>query len=329
MIKVSVIIPVYNVERYIHSCVDSVINQSYDDLEIILVDDGSSDGCPQICDEYARADSRVQVIHKENGGSSDARNVGILAATGDYGLFVDSDDYWPDPNMIHELVDRIHISHADILSYAYCLVDEKTGKVTDKIRLSESMPAEMTDRIEQLDYLTSKGLYVASAWNKLVKMALLKDSLFEKGSFSEDIEWSAKLLCSAERFDYVNKCYYCYRQRKDSIAHTISEKSCQDLKNAIIKCIRIMDTASQQIAPYLGRYVAYQYSTFIAVQAFVPGVQQEFIDDLAPYKYVLRYDDASRKVRLMHYGTSFFGFKNWCSLIRFTKGFWNTRRNIV
>ena len=92
--KISIIVPIYNVEKYIRKCIESIINQTYRNIEIILVDDGSPDNCGKICDEYAKKDSRVKVIHKKNGGLSDARNKGTEVATGEYIMYVDSDDYW-------------------------------------------------------------------------------------------------------------------------------------------------------------------------------------------------------------------------------------------
>ena len=102
---ISVIVPVYNVEKYLCQCVDSILGQTYRDLEVILVDDGSPDGCPRICDEYARKDGRVKVIHKKNGGLSDARNAGLEMAGGEYVIFVDSDDFWKDESVLSRLVE--------------------------------------------------------------------------------------------------------------------------------------------------------------------------------------------------------------------------------
>ena len=103
--KVSIIIPIYKVEKYLDECVNSVVKQTYNDLEIILVDDGSPDACPSMCDEWEIIDDRIKVIHKENGGLSDARNAGIKVMTGDYVLFVDSDDYLAS-NMVEELLKK-------------------------------------------------------------------------------------------------------------------------------------------------------------------------------------------------------------------------------
>ena len=111
--KISIIVPIYNVEKYLRKCIDSILNQSYDNLQIILVDDGSPDNCPKICDEYLNKDNRIQVIHKSNGGLSSARNAGIKVANGKYIAFIDSDDYI-ELNMIEKLVNAIEKSNADL-----------------------------------------------------------------------------------------------------------------------------------------------------------------------------------------------------------------------
>ena len=107
MPKFTVIIPIFKVEAYLRTCVDSVLSQTFSDIEVILVDDGSPDGCPAICDKYAAADSRVTVIHKENGGLSDARNAGLLAATGEYVIFLDSDDYYLSASFLSAINEKI------------------------------------------------------------------------------------------------------------------------------------------------------------------------------------------------------------------------------
>ena len=114
--KISIIIPVYNVEKYLDRCIDSIINQSLKDIEIILVDDGSPDNCPQLCDEWAKKDSRIKVIHKENAGLGMARNTGMQHATGEYIAFIDSDDY-VDLDMYAKLLEKAELHNADIV---YC-----------------------------------------------------------------------------------------------------------------------------------------------------------------------------------------------------------------
>ena len=117
--KISVIIPVYNVEKYLKQCVDSVLQQTYQNIEVILVEDGSSDDCPRICDEYKKIDDRVVVVHQQNGGLSVARNTGISLMTGDYVMFLDSDDYWDDVDAVKRLVERVSKTNPDVLNYSY------------------------------------------------------------------------------------------------------------------------------------------------------------------------------------------------------------------
>ena len=136
-IWVSVIIPVYKIEKYLNQCVDSILKQTYHELEVILVDDRSSDKCPQICDIYAEKDKRVKVIHQENAGLSAARNSGIESANGDYIIFLDGDDFFDDTEAIERLVKRVKTTKADVLNYSYKKYYEDTG---DKVPQFNELP---------------------------------------------------------------------------------------------------------------------------------------------------------------------------------------------
>ena len=120
----SIIIPVYNVERYLNKCIESVVKQTYKNFEIILVDDGSPDSCPRICDEWAKKDDRIVVIHKGNGGLSSARNAGIKRAKGQYIGFIDSDDYWTESNFLEKIKDIVTENSVDVILFEYKEVDE-------------------------------------------------------------------------------------------------------------------------------------------------------------------------------------------------------------
>ena len=126
---ISVIIPVYKVEKYLDRCLESIVNQTYKNLEIILIDDGSPDNCPAICDEYAQKDSRIKVIHKANGGVSSARNKGIDVATGDYIGFVDSDD-WIEPDMYETLIKNAEQYNSDISRCSYVISESMSGQTS-------------------------------------------------------------------------------------------------------------------------------------------------------------------------------------------------------
>ena len=227
---VSIIIPIYSVEDYLSICIESVLKQSYSRTEIILVDDGSPDSSSVICDEYASKYPNIKVIHKKNGGLSDARNVGIANATGDYILFLDGDDFWDDANALEELVKRVTLTKADVLNFSFKKYYEDTGEKSSYFHDVLDMPLDLQKKKEQLGYLAEKNLYLSSACTKMIKRELFNENLlFEVGVYSEDVEWSARLIQSAKSMDFICLNFYCYRQRKNSISHTINDKKSKDL----------------------------------------------------------------------------------------------------
>ena len=208
---VSVIVPIYNVEKYLRKSVDSIINQSYKNLEIILVDDGSPDSCPCICEEYAEKDSRVKVIHKENGGLSDARNAGTDIATGEYISYIDSDD-WIDSETIKLTLEKMLEVGAEIGAFNVLVVYEGEQGEPDLSDEFEVMNSE------QAIETTMRNTKVrTTAWNKIYKAEILKDLRFPKGRLNEDEFFTFRALDRAEKIVYIHRqCYY-YFQRKNSI----------------------------------------------------------------------------------------------------------------
>ena len=224
---ISVIVPVYKVEKYLRHCVDSILSQTYTDFELLLIDDGSPDGCPQICDEYARLDPRVRVIHKPNGGLISARNVGILAAKGDYVCIVDGDD-WALENMlqfIHETVSRSPVS-LDMVLFAASSVYEDHLEATlnnvpegfyDRTRLEkEIIPFLLTD--------TRKGLQVgviqAHTWDKAFRRELLLEHYTreERIRVFTDVPMTYECLLHCRNVYVCNERLYMYNKtNEDSI----------------------------------------------------------------------------------------------------------------
>ncbi len=316
-LKISVIIPVYQAEKYLDECVQSVRCQTYENLEIILVDDGSRDSSPRMCDEYAASDPRIRVIHKENGGLSSARNAGVAVAEGDYILFLDSDDFWNDSEAISSLADRIGKTEAQVLNFSYVKYFEDTGEMQPYFKNIPSMPEAIKDRRGQWSYLFGRGLCIASACNKLIRRSLLTDDLkFRPGVYSEDIEWCLRLFCKAESMDFICENFYCYRQRRDSITHTIDDKKCRDLCDNILHCFRICEEAPEDIRQELYRYLAYQFGTFFMVQAKAENFQTECIRELIPYARVLKHHGKNRKLLGLRTATVILGMPNTCKLIR-------------
>ncbi|MBQ2835562.1 MAG: glycosyltransferase family 2 protein [Clostridia bacterium] len=208
---ISIIIPVYNVEKYLRNCIDSVLAQTYKNIEIILVDDGSPDTCPDICDEYAKKDSRIKVIHQENGGLSDARNTGIEAANGKYITFIDSDDDVSSEYIkyLYELL-RKNNTKMSIATHTVVSNQKKTNwgnGYTEKVLTTE----ECLDRI-----LCDKGFSI-SAWAKLYSKDLFNGVRFSIGKLNEDNGTTYKLILQCDKIAYGNKSIYNYYKRQNSI----------------------------------------------------------------------------------------------------------------
>ena len=224
--KISVIVPIYNVEKYLCKCVDSIINQTYKNLEIILVDDGSPDNCGEICDEYALKDDRIKVIHKENGGLSDARNAGMAIATGDYLGFVDSDD-WIEYNMYERLIENLIKFGADI----------SVGGVADVLETDGGYKQFKTTYDGKIrNYILSKEdamkkyfLGSWSAWDKIYKKDVFNDIRFPKGEINEDEAIVLQLLDRCNRICYTNEVFYNYITRPNSNSITASGFSLKKL----------------------------------------------------------------------------------------------------
>ncbi len=208
---VSVIIPIYNVEPFLRRCLDSILNQIYTNVEIILVDDGSPDNCPQICDEYAAKDCRIVVIHKKNGGLSDARNAGLDVCRGEYVTFVDSDD-WVDEKYVDILLDNLVKENADV-----CICENV--KTDGNLCLSNrNIYTKSYSSAEALRHLF-KGKHTAFAIScgKIYKKSLFNHVRFPVGKFHEDEFTTYILFYKAKKIIYTSEILYYYYQRSGSI----------------------------------------------------------------------------------------------------------------
>ncbi len=210
MSKISVIVPIYNVEKYLDRCVSSIVGQTFRDFELILVDDGSPDGCPAICDEYAEKDSRIRVIHKENGGLSSARNAGLDIARGEYISFIDSDDYISE-RMLEALFGAIERAGADICSCGIVNVyedgTEGIWNIKDMIGDSEAF----------LRGLYDDSAVPVAACNKLYKRELWSEMRFPEGRLCEDAFTTYLLFDKAKLAVQISDGLYYYRIRSGSI----------------------------------------------------------------------------------------------------------------
>jgi glycosyltransferase involved in cell wall biosynthesis len=259
----SIIIPVYKVENYLLKCVNSVLDQNFNDIEVILVDDGSPDDCPSICDQLAHKDTRIKVIHKENGGLSDARNFGIKAAKGKYILFLDSDDYWEGADCLRGLVNTINRNHADVTMFG----TKDVNLVTNTEVFSRgwyAIEAIQKDKDAAIKSLFETGHFPGSAWVLAIKRSFLLENnlFFIVGIKAEDIDWLTHVFVKANTFDAVNDSFYMYiKNRPGSITNTADLKSAKDILFSVAKWHTILRCDLTPYNRFLLSYLAYQYLT--------------------------------------------------------------------
>lgn len=236
MIQLSVIIPIYKVEKYLRQCVDSVINQKIKNLELILVDDGSPDQCPQICDEYAEKYDFIKVIHKPNGGLSSARNTGIQAAAGEYLIFMDSDDWWNPDVDVNAMLAKIS-QRPDVEMFLFSSLDYIEGAGYFKRTEHGRLDGIRVDTVEHYyeDLLNNGNLEVHAA-TKILKRSFLVDNnlFFKEGIVSEDSEWIVRVLRVLSSVCVLNEPLYIYRAgRAGSITSTVGLRNLKDMLGII------------------------------------------------------------------------------------------------
>ncbi len=209
---ISVIVPVYNVEKYIKKCIESIINQTYVNLEIIIINDGSTDESGRICDEIKTYDSRIKVFHKKNGGLSSARNYGMNKATGNYYVFVDSDD-WIKNTMIEKLYSALIKNNAEIVCCGRIIIDDKGNK--KEVCIEENMSFTCKEIIEKTVFDNNIGV---AAWGKIYHKSLFEEIVFPNGEIHEDVAIIYKLFYKCNKIYAINSAEYYYRNNPKGIS---------------------------------------------------------------------------------------------------------------
>lgn len=308
--KVSFILPIYNVEKYLSECVESILAQTYSDFEMLLVDDGSPDSCPALCDEWARKDSRIKALHKPNGGLSDARNYGLGHAQGDYVVFVDSDDFWVEKDCLERLMNVVDAHpECDFIGFncSYYYSDTKTYKKWVAYNESLSVP---TDKNIVICSLVASGTFPMSACLKIIKRKSLSDMglRFIKGTIAEDIPWFIDLLEGSKKCMFVNQYIYAYRQNvAGSITASGNPKSTSDLfaivKNEVAKMKNRSIAKDAKDALY--SFLAYEFCILLTASSRISkGIRKELMN----YKWLLDYT-SNPKVRKAAFMNKLFGIK--------------------
>ena len=271
----SIIVPVYNVEEYLNCCIKSVVTQTYTNFELLLIDDGATDRSGEICDAWAKVDKRVKTLHKANGGPSSARNAGIKMATGDYILFLDSDDYWLSTNILQEIAERVQLTQPDVL--VLNLQKDFGGNLSDPyFHKSIEMPDDVS--VEDAENIIfKKDLWTACAWNKLTRTELYREGnlYFCEGIIAEDVDWCYRLAIYARRLDFLNINAVGYRQRINSTTGSTSVEKIACLMNNIQTCLELSKETDQMKQKNLVGYLSYQYGTLLHGFAILPASKEK------------------------------------------------------
>jgi glycosyltransferase involved in cell wall biosynthesis len=262
---ISVVIPVYKTEAYLARCVESVRGQTYQNLEILLVDDGSPDNCPALCDGYAAQDARVRVLHKPNGGLSDARNAGTLAAQGEYITYVDSDD-WIEASMIARLYNALAAQGAEI---AVCGYQSTTG--SGALPQPDAQPAEYLSGPQAMEQMLYQQKIENSAWGKLYPLTAARRHLYPVGRLYEDLFTTYRLLYEARRVAVLPQKLYYYFTNEASIMH---QSFTPRMFDALDAADEIEAFVQQQCPQYLPAARARKFSAYSQVLRWMPTEKQ-------------------------------------------------------
>lgn len=283
MIKLSIIVPIYGVERYLRKCVDSLLAQDIpsSEYEIILVDDGSPDACPQICDEYAeRAKSEelrdkscfIKVVHRENGGLSAARNCGIEVARGEYLMFVDSDDYI-EPNVLGGLLKQVERDNLDVLRYRLQYVNPQY----EVYNPYKKDPFKGNDYskvpTDGVSFLNSRMNTQCYAWQFVLNRELLEGCLFTPGIYFEDTDWTPRMLCKANRVASTNTIVYNYLMREGSISNAVNRSKQKKVLVDKMQLVKTMQMQAKKLQeqgadnPWFSRMIADTVISIITILA--------------------------------------------------------------
>ncbi|MBS4829866.1 MAG: glycosyltransferase family 2 protein [Firmicutes bacterium] len=316
---ISFIIPVYNVEKYLNECVDSILSQFTDECEIILVDDGSIDRSGIICDEYANRNPKIKVVHQKNSGLANARNTGLSKAEGEFVAFIDSDDYIADGCM-NQILKWIDKGGADI-----CFMSAvKIFPDGSKERLDDELETEKLKRDKQLSvqYLSERSKYPGSPCTKLFRRALIEKNNLrfpEDGRVSEDLGFVLQCILKAESYDTLSMEYYFYRQgREGSITNTVTYKSFLGLQAFLSESVELLTEKSEPkgvIEKYAMAFVAYEYSIMLWQYGYIPlEYKKKAKKCLNQYRWVISYGK-TKKIKMVRIALTCLGIENTSKLL--------------
>lgn len=295
LIKFSIIVPVYNVENFVQQCIESILAQSYTEFELIVIDDGSTDSSGFICEKAAEEDNRIRVIHQKNAGLSAARNTGMKYMTGQYVIFIDSDDFLNNNLFLYNIAAKLQKENVDILQLSYSNCDENGKNIVRGVSECKDDFSNNTDVGNVLGKLLKTNQFVISAWSKVVSTELINKHgiTFKEGVLSEDIDWGYNLFTNATTMTQLNEYGYVYRKRSNSISHTIKYSHLEDIADMIYdwtNTIENMDLSSSFKYSLFG-FLSYEYYICLGLsRCFSAKESRQMIERLRPLKKLVYYD---------------------------------------
>lgn len=307
-LKLSIIVPVYNVEKYIEECYYSIDTQTYKNIEIIFVDDGSTDKSGKICDNLKLLNSNVKVYHKKNGGLSDARNYGLKKSDGDYILYIDSDDFLMYNTALQNMMDILNHKKIDMIMFNHNLYYEKTGEIVQK---NMNVPSNYTLFKDILDFCTRKGEFPVSACGKIIKADIAKKVQFKLGYLSEDVEWFCRLAQVINTCVFFNNNPYVYRQRANSITTSPNIKQLEDLMEYVENIPKTLVNGTEaSVYANIMSGLAYEYVQCIGgLSSHRSNAKyHDLYRRIKSNKYILKYNQ-NPKVRLSKIAIDILGIK--------------------
>lgn len=306
----SIILPIYNVEAYLEECVSSIENQTFDNYEVILVDDGSKDGSPALCDRLALKYSNIRVLHKPNGGLSDARNAGTQIAQGDYIIYIDSDDFLLSNDFLQKLSQKA-ANNTDLIFYKYQKYFDQS-KTMAACSFSYESAIKGETYADKIEALVKADAFYGMAWIKAIKRSLIVEHgiSFEVGLLGEDMEWNYHVIGCANSMELIDEAFIAYRQREGSITTTHKEKNLTDFIYILEKWSEKIkkEVADVQLQRALFGSLAKYYSNLLVVYTrLADAKKKDYKARIKNLDWLLRYS-MSRRPQMVYKVYRVFGY---------------------
>ena len=291
--KVSIIIPIYNPGMYFDECINSILKQTYNDWELLLVDDGSTDGTEDKCRKYAKNDIRIKYLQSNHGGVSHARNVGIAEATGEYLFFMDNDDYWKEEALLQNVIEQIEIQKADVVMYQ-SVSFWPDGRQSKGIPDVDMAKVNSGNKAEALKYIIKRDILTRAVWTKAIRRELIVENglYFPEGQRNEDVYFTGRLILCANSFGWCDNATYMYRKGTgvSQSDQRVSDKTIDDLQKICVEYIEYVDEniVDNELNEAYMAYISYPFAVWMMYIGETKNSKLKAkISQMKQYSYVL------------------------------------------